>query len=218
MPSRSRNRLLARAEHVELRVGTILCEPDVRMHEVLFPTSAYISLIAPITDASLEVALVGDEGMLGVPFVYGAEFAPLRALVQGSGGAWRIEAALFRRELERNLPLRFVLNRYLDVILRQLARTAVCTYFHLVEARLARWLLMTSDRAHSERFYMTQEFMSSILGVRRTGVTAAASLLRDRKLISYARGDLIILKPLGLQAAACECYAADRETYARFLH
>lgn len=213
-----REELLGKGAHVELVFGEVLCQPDQRIRYAFFPDSGVISLITPIdAHASLEVAIVGDEGMLGLPLVFGSTVAPLRAIVQGPGTAWRVKAGSFRRALERSSSLQRGLNRYLDVMLRQLARTAVCTHFHVVESRLARWLLMTSDRMHSDEFYITQEFMSSMLGVRRAGVNHAASLLRDRKLIHYVRGQLTILNRRGLKAAACSCYAATKETYSRIL-
>jgi len=218
LPRRDRDHLFERCEPVEIKLGEVLAELERPVRYAYFPTSSFISLIAPINGkASLEVGIVGSEGMLGTSLVLGVNVAPQRALVQGAGSALRIKAAPFCRELERSPQLRRDLNRYLYVTLCQVALTAVCTRFHVVEARLARWLLMTSDRAHSDRFYITQQFMSYMLGVRRVGVTEAAGVLRGRKLIRYQRGQITILDRRGLRAAACTCYAEAINVYNRIL-
>ncbi|MGO9515372.1 MAG: Crp/Fnr family transcriptional regulator [Steroidobacteraceae bacterium] len=218
LPRQGREHLLARCERVELDFAEVLFEPGQRIRYVFFPAGGVISLIAPtVADANFQVGLVGDEGMLGLPLLLGIKEASLRALVQGSGAAWRMRATPFCRELEQSVPLRRLLNRYVHVRLRQLTQTALCTHFHGVDARLARWLLTTADRAHSDQFYITQEFISSMLCVRRAGVNRAAALLQERRLIRYSRGHLAILDRRGLQAVACACYVAARESYAKIL-
>jgi CRP-like cAMP-binding protein len=218
LPAADRRRLLANCDSVELGEGDRVVDPGDAVRHVFFPIDSFVSLIARIDGgAQLEVGLVGNEGMVGTSLILGVPVSPLRALVQGAGRAWRLDAATFTRELERSSALRRVLNRYLYVVLGQLAQSAACTRFHFVEARLARWLLMTRDRAHSNGFRITHEFLAYMLGVRRVGVTRAASALQRRKLIRYTRGSLEILDPPGLTAVACGCYASDKATYASVL-
>ena len=216
LPVRARRTVLEQCELVEVTFGDLLCEPGDRIRDVYFPTDGLISLIAVLDNAaSIEVALVGNEGMVGIPLVLGVDTSPFRALVQGTGGAWRIQAAHFRRVLATSPALRRGLDAYAYVLLTQLAQTAVCTCFHLLEARLAYWLLMTQDRTHGDRFYLTHALLAEILGVRRSGVTTAAGDLQRRKLIRYSRGGITILDRLGLEEAACQCYGVITAAYSR---
>ena len=218
LPAAERLRLTGDRAPVDLTFSSILSEAGERIRYVYFPTDGFISLITPGTDrALLEIGLVGNEGMLGVPLLLGVNVSPLRALVQGAGHAWRVDAATFTREIEHSAVTRALLSRYLYVFLSQLMQTATCTRFHLIESRLARWLLMTRDRAHSSQFHVTHEFLAYMLGVRRVGVTSAASALQRRKLIRYSRGDLTVLDVRGLERAACPCYAIDKKIYSRIL-
>jgi len=218
LPSRDRRRLLAACEQVDLLPGDVLHEPGEQIRHVHFPTDSVISLITPMSGHDrLEVGQVGNEGMLGASLVLGVNAARTLALVQGAGSAHRLDSGQFCRELENCGPLQRELQRYMHVVMYQFAQMAVCTRFHVVEARLARSLLMTRDRANSNEFHVTHERLSQNLGVRRAGVTRAASSLQMRKLIRYSRGDLTILDRRGLQAAACACYGVDRAAYANFM-
>lgn len=218
LPAADRRRLLANRDPVDLVEGDTLAEVGDVVRHAFFPIDSFVSLIAPVDGGSqLEVGLVGNEGVVGTSLVLGVRVAPLRALVQGAGLAWKLEAAALSRELERSPALRRVLQRYIYVSLSQVAQTAACTRYHFLEPRLARWLLMTRDRAHSDKFHITHEFLAYMLGVRRVGVTRAASALQRRELIHYTRGRLEILDVPGLEAAACGCYAAAKATYAGVL-
>lgn len=218
LPSNSLAHVLASCESIDLTFAEVLCLPGDRIRYVYFPTDSLISLVAPVDGcAGLEVGMIGSEGMFGIGLLLGVDAYPMHALVQGAGLALRMNAAGFRRELDHTPALQRGLNRYVYVLISQLAQTAACTRFHVVEARLARWLSMTRDRARSDELLLTQEFLSHMLGVRRVGVTKAATSLQKRKLISYTRGVITVLDRSGLEAAACGCYLADKRTYDRIL-
>jgi CRP-like cAMP-binding protein len=199
--------MLAGLEPVTLTYGDVLYEPGDTIRHVYFPGSSVVSLLT-LADGhlALEVGLIGREGMVGVPLVLGHNDSSVRALVQGTGTALRMTSALFRKEFQRHLPLQKTLYRYIHSLMAQISQTAACNRFHVVEARLARWLLMTHDRVQSDQFHMTQEFLGHMLGVRRVGVTRAAQALQMKKLISYNRGNITVLDRAGLEAAACHCY------------
>ena len=214
LPDKDSRRFQRGCQTVDLLFAEILSEPGERIRHVYFPTESFISLVAMIDGRpSLEVGLVGNEGMLGASLILGIDVSPLHAIVQGKGPALRMDAELFCREVGRTPALQHQLKRYLNVMMGQLAQTAACTRFHVVESRLARWLLMTHDRAHSDEFHVTHEYLAFMLGVRRVGVTKAATALQNRKLISYHRGDVRILDRGGLEKASCSCYNADIATY-----
>ena len=218
LPQEDCQRFLAGCESVDLVFDEILAEPGENIRHVYFPTASFICLVTPMNGCTcMEVGLIGDEGMLGIGLILGVDVSPLHALVLGGGPALRMEAATFIREFEQSPTLQRVLKRYLYAMMGQLAQTTACTRFHVVEARLARWLLMTQDRAHSDQFRITHEFLAYMLGVRRVGVTKAATSLHNLKLISYRRGDITVLDRSGLEAASCGCYAADKATYARMM-
>ena len=199
-------------------MGEILGEVGMPTPYVYFPTVGFVSLVTVVKGRPmLEVGMVGREGMVGTQLVLGVETAPLHTVVQGAGAAWRIGAPEFSRELARNSALQRGLNRYVYVTMVQFASAASCLRFHQIGPRLARWLLMTQDRAGTDTFLITHEFLAYMLGVRRVGITTAASALQRDGLIRYRRGEIQVLNRRGLKAAACSCYATDREAYAKVL-
>ena len=219
LPRKDGERLLAICEPIDLTLSEVLHRSGEPTRRVYFPIDSIISLVTPIDGRpGLEVGMVGREGMVGVHLILGVKTATLHAVVQGAGKAWSAASVPFRRELARSPTLQRCLNRYLHVLMTQFAVSAACLRFHLIGPRLARWLLMTQDRAHAESFDMTQEFLAYMLGVRRVGITAAAGALQRAGLIEYRRGKLVVLDRRGLAAAACGCYAADRKSYSELLH
>ena len=207
LPRKSYLRLLPGLSPVTLAFGKVLYEPGQPIREVYFPSECLVSLLTVVEGhLALEVGLVGREGMVGVALALGIDRSPVRALVQGSGPALRMTAAHLLREFRLSPPLRRELYRYTHALMAQISQTAACNRFHVVERRLARWLLMTHDRVQSDQFHMTHEFLGHMLGVRRVGVTRAAQALQKQGLIRYSRGDIAMLDRKGLESAACECY------------
>lgn len=217
LPAKDRERFLADCTCVDLALNTVVYQEGDPITAVYFPIDSFISMLTIVGHSTLEVGMVGNEGVCGHAPILSGGIGPLRGLVQGAGTAWQIKRTDLLRHIETMPALRQLLDRYVNVLLCQLAQTSACTRFHVVEQRLARWLLMTQDRAHADSFVVTQEFLAYMLGVRRSGVTAAASVLKRRKIIEYWRGNMTILHRGRLEAAACECYRADLQTYTRGL-
>lgn len=211
-------RLLPGLEEIPLVFEKVLYEAGGLILDVYFPTSGIVSLLAAVEDrATLEVGLVGSEGMIGLPVFMDVKTSLNRAVVQGAGSAFRMKATAFRKECQNGGSLPRLLRRYSHSVLTQISQSAVCNRFHPIDARLARWLLMTRDRMGANEFQLTQEFLSNMLGVRREGVNKAAGMLQDQHLISYRRGTLTILDRASLEAIACACYSIIKDEYKPFL-
>jgi CRP-like cAMP-binding protein len=218
MPGSARARLLAHCTTEHLVFGEVLCDSTKPISQVYFPLTGFISLVAAVSGRRpIEMGMIGNEGMLGATLQLGISAAPLQAVVQGAGSALRIPAAQFRRQLRDSPELQRTLDGYLYVLIEQLTQTAACNSFHEVQARLARWLLMTHDRAHSDQFHLTHLFLAQMLGVRRSAVTIAAGELQRQKLIRYTRGQITVCSRRGLEEASCECYVAGMNAYDRRL-
>jgi CRP-like cAMP-binding protein len=214
LPRRAYQRLLPGLTPVDLVFNDVLYEPGERIRDVYFPSRSLVSLLTLVEGhLALEVGMVGREGMIGIALALGVDVSPVRALVQGGGAALKMSAATFTSEMKGNPPLRRALHSYVHALMAQISQTAGCNRFHVVEARLARWLLMTRDRVRSAEFRMTHDFLSHMLGVRRVGVTEAATALQAKKLIEYARGNIRILDERGLEAACCTCYQVVKELH-----
>jgi CRP-like cAMP-binding protein len=216
LPGRELKRLQANLEPVALKFGEVLYEPGKPIRYVYFPTDSLISLLTAVDKRrTLEVGMVGNEGMAGMPFILGIGVSGVRAIVQGGGSALRMASGPFHIEFKRNLPLQDSLYRYTYALMAQISQTAACNRFHDAGPRLSRWLLMTRDRVGSSEFQLTHEFLAHMLGLRREGVTEAANALRRGGLISYARGKIRILDVRGLKASSCSCYRMVNAVFAR---
>jgi CRP-like cAMP-binding protein len=212
LPRKASRRFLAALTPVDLAFGQVLYEPGAKSRHMYFPADSMVSLLA-VTErgGGLEVGLVGRESMVGVALALGVSKSPVRAIVQGAGSALRISAAHFGRELAHSRPLRRQVDRCAYLAMATAMQVAVCNKAHVLEARLARWLLMTQDRVAADKFRFTQQFIALMLGVRRAGVNGAAGALQRRKLIRYSRGTMQILDREGLLAVSCTCYQVIRK-------
>jgi CRP-like cAMP-binding protein len=217
LPKNEYKRLLPKLKAVSLVLGEVLYEPGDVIKYVYFPNDSIISLISELSETSwLEVGMVGNEGMAGLAVFMGVSSSSTLALVQGAGTAMRMSSATVRTEANQLGSLHRLLHRYSHSLLTQVSQSSACNRFHLVDARLARWLLMTNDRLGANEFPLTQEFLSSMLGVRREGVSKAAGALQAAKLIRYSRGIITLLNRRGLEAKSCQCYAiikAETDAY-----
>lgn len=207
LPDDDQAQLADKCEMVRVENGQVLSEPGQEVRYVYFPIDCLVSLLGVAEGRmTLEVGSIGREGMLGTPVVLGHGVAQVRAVVQRAGRVYRMAAADLVDEFQRMESLQRLLHRYTDTLLAQAIQIAVCSRFHVLEARLARSLLITRDRLQSEKFHLTHEFLAHALGVRRVGVTKAASALQHQKLISYSRGNIEILDSAGLEGVSCHCY------------
>ena len=217
LPKNEYKRLLPKLKTVSLVLGDALYEPGDVIKYVYFPNDSIISLISELSETSwLEVGMVGNEGMAGLAVFMGVNSSSTRAVVQGAGTAMRMNSATVRTEANRLGELHHLLHRYSHSLLAQVSQSSACNRFHFVNARLARWLLMTNDRLGAKEFPLTQEFLSTMLGVRREGVSKAAGALQAAKLIRYSRGMITVLNRRGLEAKSCQCYAiikAETDAY-----
>jgi len=211
-------RISSNLEWVPLPLGEAVCEPGMKMHYVYFPITSIVSLLYVMEDgASAEIAVVGNEGLVGVSLFMGGETTTSRAVVQSAGHAFRMKGTLLKAEFFRAGPMQRLLLRYTQALLTQMAQTAVCNRHHSVDQQLCRWLLLSLDRLPSNELIMTQELIANMLGVRREGVTEAAGKLQQAGLIEYRRGHITVLDRAGLETRVCECYAVVKKEFDRLL-
>jgi CRP-like cAMP-binding protein len=218
LPATEFERLHSHLELVEMPLGEVLYESGSQLSYVYFPTTSIVSLLYVMEDgASAEIAVVGNEGMVGVALFMGGETTPSRALVQSAGHAFRLRGAVLKEEFRRATALQHLLLRYTQALLTQMAQTAVCNRHHSVDQQLCRWLLLSLDRLPTNKLTMTQELIANMLGVRREGVTEAAGKLQVSGLIHYSRGHITVLDRPRLERQACECYQVVKKEFDRLL-
>ena len=218
LPNLVSTRWLAHLEDVELSLGQVLYESGGTLSHVYFPTTAIVSLLYVMENgASAEIAVVGNEGIVGISLFMGGESTPSRAVVQSAGRGLRLEAQVMKDEFNKAGPVLHLLLRYTQALITQMAQTAVCNRHHSLDQQLCRWLLLSLDRLQGDELVMTQELIANMLGVRREGVTEGALKLQQAGLIRYARGRITVLDRGGLEARTCECYAVVKAEYDRLL-
>jgi CRP-like cAMP-binding protein len=218
LPLEEYERLSADLEPVSLTLGEVLCHPDEPITHVYFPNRGTVSIVSDFEDGtSVEVGMVGNEGMFGVCVFLGSISTPLLAQVQLPGDGLRMQTDVLKREFNKGGQLQDLLLRYTQAFITQIAQTAACNRAHPIEGRLAKWLLMCEDRANSKQLELTHEFMATMLGTRRAGVTEAAGGLKSRGLIDYRRGHVSIIDRKGLESVTCECYPIVKKEFARLM-
>ena len=218
LPDPEYQRWLPHLESVAMPLGQVLHESGKTLAHVYFPTNAIVSLLYVMQNgSSAEIAVVGREGVVGISLFMGGQSTPSRAVVQSAGHGFRLEAALMKEEFDRNGDVLHLLLRYTQALITQMAQTAVCNRHHSLDQQLCRWLLLSMDRLHGNELVMTQELIANMLGVRREGVTEAATKLQRAGLIEYARGRITVLDRPGLEQRTCECYRVVKQEYDRLL-
>ena len=218
LPAYLQQSWLAQLEPVQMPLGEVLYESGVTLAHVYFPTTAIVSLLYVMEDgASAEIAVVGNEGIVGISLFMGGESTPSRAVVQSAGKGFRLKAQVLKEEFNRAGPVLHLLLRYTQALITQMAQTAVCNRHHSLDQQLCRWLLLSLDRLQGDELVMTQELIANMLGVRREGVTEAALKLQRTGLIRYARGHITVLDRPGLEKRTCECYVVVKKEYERLL-
>ena len=212
------DRLSPNLEHVKLALGDVMYEPGGLLKYVYFPTTSIISLLFVMENgASAEIAVVGNEGVLGISLFMGGETTSSRAVIQSAGYAYRLKVQLLKDEFNRGGPVQRLLLRYTQALITQMAQTAVCNRHHSVEQQLCRWLLLSLDRLASDELTMTQELIANMLGVRREGVTEAAGRLQRDGIINYTRGHITVVDRPKLEERSCECYKVVKAEFDRLL-
>ena len=217
MPRGEYDHLLPNLEKVSLPLRDILYEANGPIAHVFFPLSGVVSLVIMDGGFTLEVGVIGNEGMVGTPVFLGADRSPTKAIVQIPGEALRMEVKVFQKEMSRDGPLYGLVQRYTQAMINQISQSTVCNHRHSVEKRMCRWLLMSHDRVGADEFPLTQEFLAQMLGVRRPTVTAVAGILQKAGLITYHRGRMTVVDRKGLEAASCECYEVVAKELDRLL-